>query len=326
MNRVDIYPLDPETIPLEGMIAVIGRTESGKSTIARSFLYHIRKKFDYVLVLCGSKKDAKKWERHVPALFVHTGFNSAALMKMLATCEKAEDMGQPKRAVIIVDDALYSSSTKNSGVMEDLACRGRQANILSIIMMHDPKDTAMKNRGQLLMVLLCFEADRARRHRLYETFNPCFEFEEEFDHAFKACTRNFGALGLWMKNRHSYDVAEYAFSYRAKWPERAFLFNKRSPQWEAHRRFFDPEYKMRKYQDEKRTATFNRKANLNVPTPANTFTIGTKYVPAVNLKPRYSSSGTLIDGPFELNRRRAPKRATILKVHNAPKTRRLRTT
>lgn len=319
VRKMNIYPLDPKTIPTEGILAIIGRTKSGKSTIARSLLYHIRKKFDYALVLCGSKKDAKKWERHVPGLFVHTGFNAAALSKILAMCEKAEDMGQPKRAVIIVDDALYSSSTKNSGVMEDLACRGRQANILTIAMMHDVKDAAMKNRGQLCMVMLCFEADRERRRRMYATFNPCFEYEEEFEHAFKACTQGYGALGLWLENRHSYDVSDYAFSYKAPWPEREYKFNKRSPQWEAHRRFFDPDYKVRKYRDEKKQAALS---------PANTFTIGAapKYIPSRPYQPRYDANGSLVDGPFDLSRRGTSKRATILKVHTVPKARRLRIT
>lgn len=324
VRKLDIYPLDPRTIPTEGMFAIIGRTQSGKSTIARSLLYHIRKKFDYALVLCGSKKDAKKWERHVPGLFVHTTFNNVALSKILAMCEKAEDMGQPKRAVIIVDDALYSSNTKNSAIMEDLACRGRQANILTIAMMHDVKDVSVKNRGQFKMVMLCFEGNRELRRRMYETFNPCFEYEEEFEHAFKACTQNFGALGLWLENRHSYDVSEYAFSYKAPWPEREYKFNKRSPQWEAHRRFFDPDYKLRKYRDEKRQESL---AKGNAATPTNTFTIGAapKYIPSRPYQPRYDANGSLVDGPFDLSRRGTSKRATILKVHTAPKARRLRT-
>jgi len=327
VNRMDIYPLDPAKLPTQGMIAIIGRTESGKSTIARSILYHLRKKFDYILVMCGSKKDAKKWEEHVPPLYVYTDFRADVLAQILGICEKAVDTGKPKNAIIIVDDALYKSSTKRSEIMEDLACKGRQANILTVAMLHDVKDAALKNRGQLKMVLLCFEANQGNRRRAFETFNPCFEFEEEFDHAFKACTRDYGALGLWLTNRHSYDVSEYAFSYRAPFPERRFLFNKRSKQWRANRQYYDPRYRDRKYApkrpgEEDATGKGKKGAKAIQPTAAQTYTIGTA------LKaPRYTQSGALIDGPFDVRRTARLRPPVVLKVHTQPKeskSRRLR--
>lgn len=327
VEKIDIFPLDVKQLPREGMIAIVGRTESGKSTIARSILYHLRKKFDLVLVMCGSQQDADKWERHVPGLFVHTTFDSKALFSILETCEKNQALGHPCSAIIIVDDALYRTDTKNAAIMQDLACRGRQAHILTVAMMHDAKDVSIKNRGQLALVLLCFEANRMMRERMYEVFNPCFEHFEQFDRAFKACTANFGALGLWLKNRHSYDAAAYAFSYRAKWPEKQYLFNKRSEQWRVHQMHFDPNFRMRKYAPKAQAANKARAAaaaTMTLPSGRARAAGPAPYMPPP--KPYRTADGTLVDGPFPLNRRANNNRRVMIRVHERPRHARLRTT
>ncbi len=311
VELTDIYPLDPKDIPLEGTIAVVGRSKSGKSTIARSLLKHLRHRFDSCIVICASKKDAKKWERHVPATFVFTEFDSDMLLNVLAECEQAEDMGQPHRCVIFLDDSLYRSNTRYLMVIDDLCCRGRQANILTVMMLHDPMKLSPTMRGQILLVFLCFEANMQHRLRLHEAFNPVFKNFEKYDEALRACTQQFSTLCLFMENRQSYDVSEYAYWYKAKWPEPAFVFNRRSYQWEYHRKYYDPNYRMKRYaKTEKQQKRHNTWGDVMPP----------------NQPPRYTSSGTIVYGPFEPRSNRKSTARSVLRIHPQQKhsTERLR--
>ncbi len=239
-----IYKFNLDNIQKGGVIIVNGRTNSGKSTLIKEILYHLRYRYDRFVVMSGSRDTSEELGRHVPPVFVFDGFDANKLDQIYKRQEHDIAIGNPKSLLMIFDDLMYARSTMlKSETFRKIFMNGRHAKILLILAMQDCKQLPPEFRTQTSLVFVCNEKNPDRRKRIYDAFNPIFKTFYEFDEIMKECTKNYEVMVLDNFQTKSDSVSDNVFWYKAK-PNRDFRVGDRAL-WQFSRRLYNPAHVLR---------------------------------------------------------------------------------
>jgi len=241
-----IYRYNLDNIPKGGVVIVNGRTNSGKTTLIKEILYHLRYRYDRFVVMSGSRDTSEELSQHVPPVFVFDGFDAGKLDEIYKQQEHDVAVGNPKSLLMIFDDLMYARGTMlKSETFRKIFMNGRHAKILLLLAMQDCKQLPPEFRTQTSLVFVCNEKNPDRRKRIYDAFNPIFKRHFEFDEIMKECTKDYEVMVLDNFQTKSDSISDNVFWYKAK-PGRDFRVGDRAL-WQFSRRLYNPAHILRNH-------------------------------------------------------------------------------
>lgn len=245
MSVLNVRKFNVNDLPLLGVIVFVGRSGSGKTVAMTDILYHMRHKYDRVLVMTGSTDTAQHFGKHVPPILVHEGFDEDRIERIYQQQERARSMGKCKPILIILDDLMYQNNIlQKSEVMNRIFMNGRHALISLFISMQYCKSLGPQLRMQANFIFCARENNPENRVRIYESFNTIFSSKQEFEAVFQSCTKHREMLVLANVFNESDDVSDNVFWYKAK-IRKHFRVCKKSPAWILNKELYDAKYMLR---------------------------------------------------------------------------------
>lgn len=254
-----IKKLDVKTnFPEFGVVAFIGATSSGKTSLMIDMMYHVRHRFSRVIAICGSKDTEQEFAQHISDLCIWDKFDAERLDLIYNQQERFVFMGTPKPLLVILDDFMYQSSViKKAEILNRIFMNGRHARILFFVSMQYCKSLLPQMRQQTRMVFMMAEKNPANRVKLYDSFNTCFNDREQFDALMQSLTKDYHAMVLSNMSNSSSLIEDNVFWYRATLGLR-FRIAAKGLMWHIHHRRYDPMYLLRGH-PEKETAKNSKK-------------------------------------------------------------------
>jgi hypothetical protein len=181
-----VFQLDFSKLPLGGITAFVGGTESGKSTAMVEMLYQQRNEFDLVIVMCDSMDDCMEYAKIVPEAFVFEGYRPDVINAVYNEQQKNTLQGHKTRVAFVLDDLGYDKSLRTCKTLARVANNGRHARIRTYLAIQDVKQMPPAVRKAMKHIVLAKEKRLEFQRRIYDSFNPCFDSFEEFQRVFQA--------------------------------------------------------------------------------------------------------------------------------------------
>jgi len=216
---------DPSTIKLHATILFAGGRGSGKSTVMRDFLYHLKDKVYDAKVYSGTYDEDHPWENYVPphrvvSLADGQHFPCDALENDLRMQEERKTVAQkygfecPPSLFIFEDLEYLKPSIWNDQSMRALMFNGRWKKTYGFFAFQYLMEVKMSMRGMFDYAVLCQENIASVRRKLHEQFGGVFPKLEQFEAAFKGLTSDHRVMVLNLRSL-SYDLADCVFWYKA---------------------------------------------------------------------------------------------------------------
>jgi hypothetical protein len=241
-----IRRLNPATeLPDYGVVPFIGATSSGKTSLMLDILYHVRHRFERVVVICGSKDTEEEFKQHVSDLCIWDKFDADRLNAIYEQQERLVALKRPKPLLVILDDMMFQArKIQKEDVLSRIFFNGRHARILFFVSLQYCKSLQPGMRQQARMVFAMAEKNPANRAKLYDAFNNCFNSKDEFDALMQVLTKDWQAMVLTNMATGSSEVADNVFWYKAQLGHR-FKVDPGGLMWRIHKSRYDPRYFMR---------------------------------------------------------------------------------
>lgn len=243
----DIFEWTPEAqIPRHGILAFVGTTGSGKSTLMMDQLSYYADKLDFVMAFVGSQDVAEKLSQHVPSLWIHTSWKPHKLEELYRDQEiDRATLGKHrmKYVGIFIDDFAYlKTELFNSKIIVKIAYNCRHANLIVFLSTQYCKDITVPIRDNTKVGFFLANKNPKMREKIFDAYNPGFANFLDYDNTFKKLTKRKGdaMVGLFAGN-NSYALSKSVFYYRAN-PNPEYRVNPTGKWWTTNKIKYDPNY------------------------------------------------------------------------------------
>jgi hypothetical protein len=256
----------PMQLPDYGVVPFIGATSSGKTKLMIDIMYHIRKRFDRVIAIVGSKDTEREFGEHISDLYIWDKFDPDHIRQIYEQQERNVFRGVSKPLLVILDDFMYASKALQKGdILNKIFMNGRHAQILFFVSIQYCKSLPPALRQQARMIFMMAERNPANRLKLFDAFNTCFQSKEEFDTMMLTLTKNYQAMVLSNMGGGSADLVDNVFWYKAALGHK-FKMGDGGLMWKIHHRKYDPKYFLRndEEEDESERPVLGRKTGKSV--------------------------------------------------------------
>ena len=196
--KITLKRFDIRQIPKDGrIILVIGRRGSGKSTLMKDLMFHMRERFDFGVGMSPTRASVDMLCTHLPpALVYEEGFSPEQFQKMVALCQLLSRKKKLRKGLLVLDDCNADKGAFRTVTMRNCFMNGRHYNINLLWSMHYCLDLTTDLRTQIDYVIVLKESIRKNKERLWNNFFGMFPKFEDFDRVMSACTQNHEALVL----------------------------------------------------------------------------------------------------------------------------------
>jgi hypothetical protein len=209
-------------------IVFIGKTDTGKTTLVKDFLYH-NQDIPFVTVISTTERFNRNYTGIVPDMFIHN-YNKDIIKKYIERqefitekCESNPEYAEEDpRSILIFDDCLHK--IRNWAYDEDIQSLffvGRQINCCVVLTMQHPMGITPDLRTNVDYVFLGYESLHTNKKKLFDHYAGVFDDYGLFCAALDSCTENYGWLVIDHKVR-SHKLEDKVFWYRA--PEKPKKF------------------------------------------------------------------------------------------------------
>ena len=199
-----------------GVVALIGRRNTGKSFLCRDILYNHRD-IPVGQVISETEEANQFYTNFVPKLFIHKEFTTDIIQNLLKRQKNmiqkingGETTTDP-RAFLILDDCSW----KNDKSMEPLFMNGYHHKILSLLTIKYALDIPPRSRSMVDYVFILRDNCKSNRKRLYEHYASMFPTFEMFCQVMDQCTENYECLVI-NNNAKSNKLCDQVFWYKAE--------------------------------------------------------------------------------------------------------------
>lgn len=212
---------DMKTVPSNASIVLLGKRNTGKSTLVKDTLYHHRN-IPYGQVISPTDKANPFYSNFVPKRLIHPEYDRQIIKKFQERQERAKEkfgnaVGENKkdyRAFIILDDCLANNSWQKDVEMRSLLMNGRHYGIMLLITMQYPLGVGPQLRTNFDIIFILRENIIGNRKRIYDNYAGMFPSFESFCQVMDTCTEDYECLVI-NNLSQSNDITEQVFWYKA---------------------------------------------------------------------------------------------------------------
>ena len=250
-------------------ILIVGKRGTGKSTLLKDILYHLRSKVDIAFSMSPTHETVDMFESCMPRSHVFNGYNYQQIQTLIENLKILDEEKKERHVLLALDDCMYDKKIMKSVEMREIHMNGRHWNLYFINCVQYLMDIPPELRGQIDYVFAFKDNIRKNREKLYNYFFGIFDSFKDFDKVMRTCTENYECLVLDSK-QSSNDISKCVFYYKANIDIGEFRMG-RSVFFKLDK-FFRPKKKkvsnwlQKQQQNKKKAEEQNQEADENVKT------------------------------------------------------------
>jgi GTPase SAR1 family protein len=192
LERFDAAQIKPFTISL-----LLGRRNTGKSTLLKDLMYHLREHSDVCLCFTPTESAAALFRTITPGALVHdTGLSLAVLEQLMAVQrEIARTPGKTMRRVtLVLDDCSANAAALRSPVISDLFRNGRHQKITVLLTSQYATDLNPGLRAQVDYTFCMRDGCVQNKKRIHQFYAGSIGKFDDFSSVFDTVTSNYGVF------------------------------------------------------------------------------------------------------------------------------------
>ena len=228
-TELEIGLWDPHGLPSDVTILIVGKRNSGKTTLTRDIMYHMKKKLDLVVGMNPTEMGNHNLEFFTPRTFIFHSFNDAKLGHMLEWQRRCVANDKAYKLGFIMDDCMSEQAqgkTKagkkvmGSQDINKVFKLGRHLKLFYINAMQYIKDAPPDIRGNVDILFVFNTNSGSEREKLWKEYFAMFKNYKDFAKVFDACAQGYECLVL--DTRKGTKASECIFYYKAKYHTEPF--------------------------------------------------------------------------------------------------------
>lgn len=228
---------------------LIGKRNTGKSTLVTDILYHQRNNIPVAVIVCGTEDGCEHFRKHVPDVMIYNQYDNKIIQRVVNRQRKAmkqasilppsQQAAFNPHCFVLLDDVVYDKSILRSREIRYIAMNGRHDKLTLAICSQYCMDIPTDIRSNIDYVFCLRENILSNREKLYKNFFGIFPDQAMFNEVLDRCTEDFSCLVLDNTSR-SNKIEDCVFWYKAQMRDQ-FRFG--HPKfWETAQKKLNPEY------------------------------------------------------------------------------------
>ena len=151
-------------------IIVVGKPNTGKTSLIASLLYSKKHIFPVAMIMCGSEDTNGFYKQIVPSTFVYNSYDEEAIKKFVKRQKLAREHLPNPWAILLLDDCTDNPAVFNSALQQGIFKKGRHWKMLYIIALQYSMDVKPVIRTNVDLIFILREPILKNRKQLYENY------------------------------------------------------------------------------------------------------------------------------------------------------------
>ena len=201
---VEISEFDPTTIAADATILIVGKRHTGKTTLTRDLMYHVKDKLDAVMGMNPTEMGNHNLEFFTPKSMIFHEFNDEKIKHILEWQKRCVANNKAKRIGFVMDDCMAETTgtgAKKKKVMgsQDIIKvfkLGRHLKLFYVNCMQYIKDAPPEIRGNVDLLFAFGTTSGNEREKLWKEYFAMFSNYKSFCQVFEACTQQYECIVL----------------------------------------------------------------------------------------------------------------------------------
>jgi len=207
-------------------VVLLGKRDTGKSTVAKDILYYHRD-VPMGAVICPTEPVNPTYSHFIPSIFIHDQYHHSIVDNLMNRQRKLKQMiieheakygscNLDSRVFLIMDDCgADADAWAKSQPIRNLFMNGRHSNVMALITMQYPMGIPPTLRSNIDFVFILRENVMGNRKRIWENYAGIFRTFDMFCEVMDQCTENYEMLVI-CNNSKSNNITDCVFWYKAE--------------------------------------------------------------------------------------------------------------
>jgi hypothetical protein len=192
--KVNRFPVD--SMKANRIILIVGKRGTGKSTLLKDILYHLRKSVDTGFAMSPTADTVAMFEDCFPYSHIYDEYSLDAVKSIMECAAALKEQGKTRKLVLAIDDCMFDKGIMKTKEMREIHMNGRHLNLCFVNSVQYVMDLGPDLRTQIDYVFALKENVIANRQRLHKYFFGVFEKYDQFSAVMDKCTDNHECLVL----------------------------------------------------------------------------------------------------------------------------------
>lgn len=244
MTDVEIREFDPNSIAPDAVILIVGKRHTGKTTLTRDLMYHVKDKLDLCIGMNPTEMGNHNLAFFTPKSLIFHEFNDEKLKHLLEWQKRSVANDKAMRVALIMDDCMSETTgtgskkkkVMGSGDIIKVFKLGRHLNLFYINCMQYIKDAPPEIRGNVDLLFAFGTTSGNEREKLWKEYFAMFTNYKAFCQVFEACTQQYECIVLDTRQAAKQPL-DSVFYYKAKMIKEPFKVG-RSIFWRLSDHYF----------------------------------------------------------------------------------------
>ena len=228
--EVEVKPWDPSSMPIDATILLIGKRNTGKTTLTRDLMFHMKEKLDLVVGMNPTEMANHNLEFFIPKALIYHCFSDEKLSHILEWQKRCVANNKAMRLGFIMDDCMSETTIGQGGKKKKVMGStdinkvfklGRHLKLFYINAMQYIKDAPPDIRGNVDLLFVFNTTSGTEREKLWKEYFAMFKTYKDFSLVFDACAQGYDCIVLDTR-KASQKPSDCIFYYRAKYLKEPF--------------------------------------------------------------------------------------------------------
>ena len=246
INELDLDIIAPGTDNFQNSkqtgskIVVVGKPNTGKTTLITSILYAKKHIFPVGMVMSGSEDSNDHYKNIFPSSFVYNKYDEDTIKRFITRQKIAMKHLPNPWAVLLLDDCTDNPSVFRKPLQLGMYKNGRHWKMLYIVSLQYSMDVMPSIRTTIDGIFILREPLIRNRENLWKNYASIIPTFKLFCDMMDQLTNDYTAIYI-HNSTNSNDWRECVFWYKADIPPDNFKFGCRE-YWDFHYTRYNPDY------------------------------------------------------------------------------------
>ena len=206
MNELELSQWDPKNLPIDATILVVGKRNTGKTTLTRDLMFHMKNKLDVVVGMNPTEMANHNLEFFIPKSFIYHCFSDEKLAHILEWQRRCVANNKAFKMGFIMDDCMSEQTSSSTGGKKKKVMGsndinkvfklGRHLKLFYINAMQYIKDAPPDIRGNVDLLFAFNTTSGTEREKLWKEYFAMFSNYKDFCKVFDACAQGYDCIVL----------------------------------------------------------------------------------------------------------------------------------